>query len=349
MDPFRGLWPELALDNKDSFLWGILKNDILVSALVYFRHNTVAPSYSLSHLLSEGTETNSTSGSYTNYSKNLGKYMPCLLLQLFGISKTSKNGAYSIKSVYPHLLSAIISSAQSSVFSQNKKTRTSMKYNLGFANACFDTIFTSHVSLASHPAEEIYVFERLWAVWLKLLLPTDIHPSSTKAISLSRYMPNATTRISFLQGLLSMSNQGFDNDDHDEIYDMPCDVLKLIGGYIFPVWQWLFCTHLERQYSGNAADIIRAIESVHFYNSTLKNSPLLKLRVHTRTKYPISRSISEMYTKRFADWDIDWWMDDHQVMSALAGKPVGIDSALGDSLLFQSPLYDPEFLSFCLP
>lgn len=350
VDPLEGFWPDQHKDCTTCYLWDFLANDILTASLVHLRRQVKTKSYTLSDLVNSI----SSSTELSSYSRNIQGFMPTILKELLGVSWTGESGVYDIQTPYPKLVRALIGNARNSCFSQNHGTRSSFKYNLRFINACFESIYqietVGKIRLKGYPAEEIYFLERLFSTLLHILIHTDTITASASEylISLTQQMPNVTTRFSLLKTLLSIHDVFPQADEIDFRYeeeDITSVMMKLIGGYIFPVWQWLFISNLTKQFPGEPACAIRAIETIPFYNAHLTGTDLLRKRTQIP---PPRRSEQELYPKRFACCDIDWWADQRQALGALAGARGEELTARSGTLLFQSPLFDPYVLSSCV-
>lgn len=159
------IWPHTFEGCETCQLWDFLVNDILTSALISFRNRLPTPQINLAELIEKSCLT----GSYSDYVRNIKQRIPSIINPLFNITQEKSNGPYQIQTAYPNLVAAIIAGVGKSPLSQKQKTRNSLSQNLSFSQICLENIaYPENVS--SYPAEELYIFERLFSIEAKMCL-----------------------------------------------------------------------------------------------------------------------------------------------------------------------------------
>lgn len=338
VDPLA-IWPSTLEECENCQLWKFLVDDILTSSLIIFRHQLVANKINLSTLI----ENSNLKGSYSDYVRNMKQKVPPIIKTLFNITQGKPNGPYQIQTAYPNLAAAIIAGVGKSPLSKKPKTRNSLSQNLAFTQMCFESIAHTD-NILSHPAEERYILERLFSLEAKISLFQMVQngrqcPQSL--MGLVRHMPNVFSRLIFAQAL-----SGFPEPDHgNEEERFASGWLKAIGGYIFPVWQALFCMRLKKKF-GNAVvpeRIIQEIETLPFYQPQEIEFQFLPKYISRKSFY--KRGEKDQYASFVDSWDVDWWLTSQNFKRKFTAS----EGSIKPSALLMSPLMDYEFLCGCLP
>lgn len=334
------IWPHTYADCEACQLWEFLVDDILTSSLIIFRHQFIADKINLSTLIGNSN----LNGSYSDYVRNVKQKVPSTIKALFNITQEKPNGPYQIQTAYPNLVAAIIAGVGKSPLSKEQKTRNSLSQNLAFAQLCLESIaYTDNIS--SHPAEERYIFERLFSFETKICLFQMVQNGRQYPqpfIGLIRHMPNVFSRLIFAQAL-----SGFPEPDHsNEEEEFGSSWLKAIGGYFFPVWQALFCMRLVMKYRDTVAPrqkIIQEIEGLPFYQPQKIEFQFLPKYISKKSFY--KRGEKDQYASFVDSWDVDWWLTSQNFKRKFTAS----DGSIKPSALLMSPLMDYEFLYSCLP
>lgn len=332
VDPLD-IWPHEFEHCEKCTLWKFLVDDILISSLIYFRRQAEVETVDLSFLLAHSI----LEGSYSDYSRNVKQKLPPIIKKLFGITQEKPNGPYQIKTPYPNLVAALIGGVGKSPLSLRQNTRNSLTQSLEFSKMCLSCIASAQ-NQPSYPAEERYIFERLFSLQAKiglfhLRLENEEYPQSQ--LDLIRYMPNVTSRLGFAQALLP-----FPEPNHDPKEErFASGWLKVIGGYLFPAWQALFCARIQFKFQNHRIeDLISAIEALACYGPNQIRLEQLEKFISPKDIY--KRDVKEHYVAFAAPWDIDWW--------ALSEKAMDSSKISNDLLMGKNPLLDDDFLLDCL-
>lgn len=346
---FEGLWPAKGCqlqDIVDSALWNMISEDIIVGALVYFRRQLPAPEYSLFELCKGYTFED-----YGNFNRYLRK-LPSSLQSLLGISQSQSGKKYTISTHYPHMVASLIKHAKGSPVSRRPKTKNSYAMNRSTFCDCIGDITRPQKQDASHPREEVYFFERLFSIGVRILLCEEfvVGELPSALVSLARLMPNVLARPSLINGVLTL----YDQKKID--FETAETSLILIGGYIFPTCQRIFCCALFRKYNGDYHKIVSQLEHMSIFEEKF-SSPLLDYETKWRSSISQdmdfitpslkhvdpTRAEKERYTKWFSSWNTQWESEPEEIVAMLRDGVEPFDFDCGTWIL-DSNLFSPDVI-----
>lgn len=163
------------------------------------------------------------------------------------------------------------------------------------------------------------------------------------------HMPNVFSRLILTQVLFDCPEpeHGIEEENFTSGW------LKIIGGYIFPIWQTLFCLRLKKKYRDSPTPferIIQSIEELPFYNPQGIHLLMMQNLIDKKPFY--MRGEKEQYSSFVEPWDTDWTVPMNEFVSKYEDSfkltyPTPFRPNQQSALLM-SPLMDFDFLSDCI-